>query len=59
MDTAAYPERFGLKYRQWSRSDPTEDYSQLPNKILLNQSLSVLVIYSYLRCCENRKTYRC
>lgn len=48
-----------MKYRQWSRSDPTEDYSQLPNKILLNQSLSVLVIYSYLRCCENRKTYRC
>ena len=37
-----------------------KNYFQLPNEIfLLGLSPGALAVYSYLLCCENRKTYQC
>ncbi len=49
-----------MKYKQYLRRDPAKNYFQLPNEIfLLGLSPGALAVYSYLLCCENRKTYRC
>lgn len=49
-----------MKYRQWLKRDPSKNYFQLPNEIfLLDLSAGALAVYSYLLCCENRKTYQC
>ena len=49
-----------MKYTSWTKCDPVKNYFQLPNKIfLLGLSPSALAVYSYLLCCENRKTYQC
>ena len=49
-----------MKYRQWPKRDPAENYFRLPNEIfLLDLSPGALAVYSYLLCCENRSTYQC
>lgn len=49
-----------MKYKQWFKHDPVKNYFQLPNEIFLLVLLSgVLAVYSYLLCCENRKSYQC
>lgn len=49
-----------MKYKQWPKRDPSRNYFRLPNEIfLLGLSPGALAVYSYLLCCENRKTYQC
>ena len=49
-----------MKYTPWPKRDPVKNYFQLPNDIfLLGLSPGALAVYSYLLCCENRKTYQC
>ena len=49
-----------MKYAQWLKRDPVKNCFQLPNEIfLLGLSPGALSVYSYLLCCENRKTYQC
>ena len=49
-----------MKYTPWPKRDPIKNYFQLPNEIfLLGLSPGALAVYSYLLCCENRKTYQC
>ena len=49
-----------MKYKPWPKRDPIKDYFQLPNEIfMLGLSPGALAVYSYLLCCENRKTYQC
>ena len=49
-----------MKYAQWLKRDPVRNCFLLPNEIfLLGLSPGALAVYSYLLCCENRKTYQC
>ena len=49
-----------MKYKTRPNRDPAKNYFQLPNEIfLLGLSPGALAVYSYLLCCENRKTYQC
>ena len=49
-----------MKYKPWPKRDPVKNYFQLPIEIfLLCLSPGALAVYSYLLCCENRKTYQC
>lgn len=49
-----------MKYKPWPKRDPVKNYFQLPIEIfLLGLSPGALAVYSYLLCCENRKTYQC
>ena len=49
-----------MKYTPRPKRDPIKNYFQLPNEIfLLGLSPGALAVYSYLLCCENRKTYQC
>ncbi len=49
-----------MKYTPWPKRDPVKNYFQLPNEIfLLGLSPGAPAVYSYLLCCENKKTYRC
>ena len=49
-----------MKYTPWPKRDPVRNYFQLPNEIfLLGLPPGALAVYSYLLCCENRKTYQC
>ena len=60
VSAAAHPRRCGVKYTPWPKRDPVRNYFQLPNEIfLLGLSPGALAVYSYLLCCENRKTYQC
>ena len=49
-----------MKYTPRPKRDPIKNYFQPPNEIfLLGLSPGALAVYSYLLCCENRKTYQC
>ena len=49
-----------MKYTLWPKRDRVKNYFQLPNEIfLLGLSPGALVVYSYLLCCKNRRTYQC
>ena len=49
-----------MRYEPWPKRDPVKNYFQLPNEIfLLGLSPGALAVYSYLLCCENRRTYQC
>ena len=48
-----------MKYTPWPKRNPVKNYFQLPNEIfLLGLSPGALAVYSYLLCCENRKTFQ-
>ena len=60
MGVTAHPRRCKLRYKLWPKRDPSKSYFQLPNEIfLLGLSPGALAVYTYLLCCENRRTYHC
>ena len=49
-----------MKYSNYMQRDPIKNYFPLPNEIFcLGLCPGELSVYSYLLCCENRKTYQC
>jgi len=49
-----------MKYNRYPRRDPIKNYFPLPNEIFcLGLCSGELSVYSYLLCCENRKTFQC
>ena len=49
-----------MKYQPYPNRDPIKNYFPLPNEIFaLGLSTGELAVYSYLMCCEDRKTFQC
>ena len=49
-----------MKFNKYPRRDPIKNYFPLPNEIFcLGLCSGELSVYSYLLCCENRKTFQC
>lgn len=47
-----------MRKQLWPKQDPIKNCFPLPNEIFsLELSSTVISIYGYLLCCEDRKTY--
>ena len=49
-----------MKYNRYPKRDPIKNYFPLPNELfMLGLNTGELAVYSYLMCCEDRKTFQC